>query len=289
MILQNARASQRLQDENAPFAKTSASSRFRPARRAGSGFLGGWPLVLWDASENKDAAAKWIMFATHGDVLKDLAVASGFIPGSISLAQGARGEPPLPLFVEQLQEARPYQYPSEPLAQMGQLEVDTIQKAVQAVALGQAATRTRRRAQLCATINDVLRAIARCWRSAGQGVASGFRHRTAATVPVPVLRSSDFLPYDGRAGGRVAFAIAVVPLVYETLAVVPGLVHAAPADAGLGRPHQLCPLFTMPRLGAFLRTWIWTIGTVLVEIAIARAARRSSSTARRPWLAPRRR
>ena len=85
-----------------------------------------------------------------------MAVASGFIPGSIPLAQGAPWDAfPYPLFVEQLQDARPYQYPSEPLPQMGQLEVDTIQKAVQAVALGQQNV-DEATTQLCTTINEVL-------------------------------------------------------------------------------------------------------------------------------------
>jgi ABC-type glycerol-3-phosphate transport system substrate-binding protein len=125
-----------------------------PAMRAG--FLGGWPLVLWNASEHKDAAAKWIMYATHGEGLRALAVAGGFIPGSSNLAKQAPWNAyPYPLFVEQLENALPYQYPSEAIPQMGQIEVDTIQKAVQAVALGQkdvdAATK-----QLCADIDSVL-------------------------------------------------------------------------------------------------------------------------------------
>ncbi|MBE7733738.1 ABC transporter substrate-binding protein [Devosia faecipullorum] len=125
-----------------------------PANR--SGFLGGWPLVMWDASDAKDAAGQFIMFATHGDAFKDLAVAGGFIPGSISLAQGAPWtEFPYPVFVEQLQDARAYQYPSEAIPQMGQLEVDTIQKAVQAVALGQKSI-DQATADLCTDINTVL-------------------------------------------------------------------------------------------------------------------------------------
>jgi len=121
-----------------------------------SGFLGGWPLVLWEASQNKDAAAQWIMFATHGEGLRGLATAGGFIPGSVSLAQNSPwDEFPYPLFVEQLQNARPYQYPSEAIAQMGQLEVDTIQRAVQAVALGQKDT-DQAVADLCTDINAVL-------------------------------------------------------------------------------------------------------------------------------------
>ena len=80
----------------------------------------------------------------------------GAIPGSIKLAAEAPwNAAPYALFVEQLQEARPYQYPDQAIAQMGQLEVDTIQKAVQAVALGQA-TVDQATTQLCADINAVL-------------------------------------------------------------------------------------------------------------------------------------
>ncbi|HEV7293409.1 MAG TPA: sugar ABC transporter substrate-binding protein [Devosia sp.] len=121
-----------------------------------AGFLGGWPLVLWEASDNKDEAAQWIMFATHSDGLRQLATDAGFIPGSISLAQTAPWDTGrYPLFVEQLQNARPYQYPSEAIPQMGQLEVDTIQTAVQAVALGQKSI-DEAAADLCSTIDEVL-------------------------------------------------------------------------------------------------------------------------------------
>lgn len=156
MHIQNASLMKQLQDEGAAFAGDVGIVKIPAGPANRSGFLGGWPLVLWDASEDKEAAAKWILFATHGDVLKDMAVASGFIPGSIPLAQGTPWDAsPYPLFVEQLQDARPYQYPSEPLAQMGQLEVDTIQKAVQAVALGQQSV-DEATARLCTTINEVL-------------------------------------------------------------------------------------------------------------------------------------
>lgn len=156
MHIQNASLMKQLQDEGAPFVDEVGIVKIPAGPVNRSGFLGGWPLVLWDASENKEAAAKWILFATHGDALRDMAVASGFIPGSVSLAQGAPWDAdPYPLFVEQLQDARAYQYPGEALPQMGQLEVDTIQKAVQAVALGQQSP-DEATAQLCATINEVL-------------------------------------------------------------------------------------------------------------------------------------
>jgi ABC-type glycerol-3-phosphate transport system substrate-binding protein len=111
--------------------------------------------VLWNTSEHKDAAAKWIMFAAH-DGLKGLATAGGFIPGNITLAHQAPWTSfPYPLFVKQLQDAKPYQYPAQAIPQMGQLEVNTVQTAIQAIALGKQnddqATQT-----LCDTINSVL-------------------------------------------------------------------------------------------------------------------------------------
>ena len=121
------------------------------------GFLGGWPLVLWNDSTHKDAAAKWMLFASRPEGgLKDLAMESGFIPGSQKLAQsGNWDKAPYSIAVAQLKDARPYQYPSEAISQMGQLEVDTIQKAVQGVALKQQ-TVDQATKQLCTTINDVL-------------------------------------------------------------------------------------------------------------------------------------
>lgn len=156
MILLEASLYHDLVTENQSFAKDVAIAKVPAGPKNRSGFLGGWPLVLWNASEHKDAAAKWIMFATHGEPLKQLAVSAGFIPGSVSLAQEAPwNAAPFPLFVDQLKEARPYQYPHEAIAQMGQLEVDTIQKAVQAVALGKQSTDEATTA-LCTAINDVL-------------------------------------------------------------------------------------------------------------------------------------
>jgi ABC-type glycerol-3-phosphate transport system substrate-binding protein len=88
--------------------------------------------------------------------LRQISEVSGAIPGSIKLAAEAPwNAPPYALFVEQLQEARPYQYPDQAIPQMGQLEVDTIQKAIQAVALGQA-TVDQATTQLCTDINAVL-------------------------------------------------------------------------------------------------------------------------------------
>jgi multiple sugar transport system substrate-binding protein len=156
MHIQNASLLKQLQDEGASFVDEIGIAKIPAGPANRTGFLGGWPLVLWDASQVKDAAAKFILFATHGDPLRKMAVASGFIPGSVSLAKGAPWDAyPYPLFVEQLADARPYQYPSQAIAEMGQLEVDTIQKAVQAAALGQQSV-DEATTQLCGTINSVL-------------------------------------------------------------------------------------------------------------------------------------
>ncbi len=156
MILSDPSLYRDLQKEKPAFLDQVDIAMVPAGPKGREGFLGGWPLVLWNASSNKDAAAKWIMYATHGEGLKALATAGGFIPGSIEIAKQAPWDTfPYKLFVEQLQNARPYQYPHEAIAQMGQLEVDTIQKAVQAVALGQkdedAATK-----QLCVDIDKTL-------------------------------------------------------------------------------------------------------------------------------------
>ena len=155
MILSDPSLNRDLLKENAAWAKDVGIAQVPAGPVMRAGFLGGWPLVMWNASEHKDATAKWIMFLTH-DGLKDLATAGGFIPGNIPLARGAPWDSaPYPLFVDQLQHAMPYQYPAEAIPQMGQLEVDTIQKAVQAVALGKA-TDDQATADLCKAINDVL-------------------------------------------------------------------------------------------------------------------------------------
>ena len=121
------------------------------------GFLGGWPLVLWKSSENKDAAFKWIRFATDPDgYLAQLAAASSLLPGRRSLAGG---EPwntePWNVFAEQLEFAYPYQYPDPEIPQMGALEVDAVQTAVQSVMLGEA-TVDEATVALCDRINAVL-------------------------------------------------------------------------------------------------------------------------------------
>lgn len=103
------------------------------------GFLGGWPLVLWKNAKNKDAAWKWIRFATDpAGYLPTLAKATGNLPGQKSIVnQAPWNEPPLDVFAKQLDFAYPYQYPAPEIPQMGSLEVDAVQTAVQSVMLGQ--------------------------------------------------------------------------------------------------------------------------------------------------------
>jgi ABC-type glycerol-3-phosphate transport system substrate-binding protein len=121
------------------------------------GFLGGWPLVLWKASKNPDAAWKWIKFATDpaGALLK-LSNATGNIPGRKSIGNEAPwNEPPLDVFVKQMDIAYPYQYPDPEIPQMGTLEVDAVQTAVQSVMLGQSSVDDAT-ASLVDRINSVL-------------------------------------------------------------------------------------------------------------------------------------
>ena len=119
-------------------------------------FLGGWPLVLWNTSKVKDAAAAWILFATSPENVVELDRAAGELPGRVSNAALAPwSSEPYTVFLGQMPNAYPYQYPDAEIPQMGGLEVAAVQTAVQAVALGQAsiddATTT-----LCSTINDAL-------------------------------------------------------------------------------------------------------------------------------------
>jgi ABC-type glycerol-3-phosphate transport system substrate-binding protein len=129
-----------------------------PAGPAGQfGFLGGWPLVLWKNSQNKDAAFKWIRFATDPDgYLPQLAKASGLLPGRKSIVDVEPwNTPPLDIFAKQLEIAYPYQYPAPEIPQMGALEVDAVQTAVQSVMLGQASVDDATVA-LCDRINEAL-------------------------------------------------------------------------------------------------------------------------------------
>jgi multiple sugar transport system substrate-binding protein len=121
------------------------------------GFLGGWPLVMWKAAKNPDATWKWIKFATDPDgYLGQLVNAGGLLPGKKSIVdQAPWNEPPLDVFAKQMDFAYPYQYPDPEIPQMGTLEVDAVQTAVQSVMLGQATVDDATKA-LVDRINEVL-------------------------------------------------------------------------------------------------------------------------------------
>lgn len=146
-----------LQREGAAFAEDVAVTHVPAGPEGRFGFLGGWPLVLWAESTVKDAAAEWILYATRPEgALRELSITSGMIPGSIKLAQQDPWDAyPYSVFVEQLAFAYPYQYPDQAIAEMGQLEVNAFQTAVQAVALGQR-TVEQAAADLCRLMDDVL-------------------------------------------------------------------------------------------------------------------------------------
>lgn len=121
------------------------------------GFLGGWPLVMWNTSKVKDAAAKWIHYATSPEgALSQIAQTSGILPARKSLAGTAPwNEAPYDAFAAQLAKAYPYQYPAGPSPKMGEIETSSIQGAVQQVATG-AASVDDATSQLCSDINNIV-------------------------------------------------------------------------------------------------------------------------------------
>ena len=147
-----------LLQETAPDLIEQTAISAIPAGPAGQfGFLGGWPLVMWKASKNPDAAWKWIQYATSPDgALPSLAETTGNLPGRKSISDVPPwNEAPKIVFTEQMEFAYPYQYPDEEIPQMGTLEVDAIQTAVQAVLLGEADVDTAT-TDLVNHINEVL-------------------------------------------------------------------------------------------------------------------------------------
>lgn len=133
-----------------------------PAGPAGRfGFLGGWPLVVWKSAANQGVAKQAEEFAQYvgtsggGDVA--LGKATGLIPANVQAAKQAPwNSGGLGVFAKQIaSDAFPYQYPHSEIPQMGALETDTVQTAVQSVALGtdsvQQATTT-----LCNSVNTSL-------------------------------------------------------------------------------------------------------------------------------------
>jgi ABC-type glycerol-3-phosphate transport system substrate-binding protein len=114
--------------------------------------------VLWKGGKNNAAAAEWVHFATSprgglGTIVK----VSGVLPGRKSLTkQSPWNKPPLSTFVKQMGYAYPYQYPHQEIPQMGAIETETIQNAVQRVATG-SQTVDQSTTQLCSEINKFLK------------------------------------------------------------------------------------------------------------------------------------
>lgn len=121
------------------------------------GFLGGWPLVMWNTSTHKDAAAKWIHYATSPKgALSKIAETSGILPARKSMTDTAPwNTAPYDAFAAQLAKAYPYQYPAGPSPKMGEIETSSIQGAVQQVATG-AASVGDATSELCSGINTIL-------------------------------------------------------------------------------------------------------------------------------------
>jgi multiple sugar transport system substrate-binding protein len=122
------------------------------------GFLGGWPLVLWKGGKNNAAAATWVHFASSPQGgLKTIIKVSGVLPGRKSLVKQAPWNKfPLSSYRTQMNYAYPYQYPHQEIPQMGAIETETIQNAVQRVASGSQTVDTST-TQLCSEINKFLK------------------------------------------------------------------------------------------------------------------------------------
>jgi ABC-type glycerol-3-phosphate transport system substrate-binding protein len=146
-----------IKDQNPSLLKDVGIAPIPSGPKGQFGFLGGWPLVMWNSTKVPDAAAKWIHFATSPKGgLKEIAATSGILPGRKSLANSAPwNTEPFTGFAKQLTKAYPYQYPAGPSPKMGEIETASVQTAVQQVATGalsvDAATK-----QLCSNINGIL-------------------------------------------------------------------------------------------------------------------------------------
>jgi ABC-type glycerol-3-phosphate transport system substrate-binding protein len=107
-----------------------------PKRKAA--FLGGWPLVMWSQSHNKDATFRFIRYVTDPkQALQTICLGAGQLPGRKSMAaKTPYNAMPNSIFINQLNFAYPYQYPVAEIPQMGSLEVSAVQTAVQSVMLG---------------------------------------------------------------------------------------------------------------------------------------------------------
>jgi len=133
-----------------------------PAGPAGRfGFLGGWPLVVWKAAATQGVQAASEEFAEYvgssggGDTA--LGRATGLVPANVQAAKQAPwNSGGLAVFAKQIAtDAFPYQYPHAEIPQMGGLETDTVQTAVQSVALG-TATVDQATSTLCSAINSAV-------------------------------------------------------------------------------------------------------------------------------------
>ncbi len=125
------------------------------------GFLGGWPLVMWNATEHPDETWQWMRYVTDPDQgLSKLAETASLTPGKRSLttqwlaSYDPQWQPDMQIVVDQFDFAYPYQYPAPEIPQMATLEVDAIQTAVQDVLLGKSVDQAT--TELCQNINDVL-------------------------------------------------------------------------------------------------------------------------------------
>ena len=127
-----------------------------PAGPAGQfGFLGGWPLIVWKG-QSEAAAAKFVHYATSGAPLKELLLVSGSLPPLKSMQNEAPwNTEPLATFAAGMNHAYPYQYPAQEIPQMGDIETETIQNAVQRVATKQATVEESTK-QLVQEINSKL-------------------------------------------------------------------------------------------------------------------------------------
>ncbi len=93
---------------------------------------------MWTQGKNKDAAFKFVRYATDpAKAMNTLCQGLGNLPGRKSLAdQAPWNQTPTNTFMKALTMAYPYQYPAQEIPQMGALEPDAVQTAVQAVATG---------------------------------------------------------------------------------------------------------------------------------------------------------
>lgn len=121
-----------------------------------------------------------------------------------------------------------------------------------------------------------------------------------AGISTPARFNADrLLPYTLVAPAVVvAFAIAVVPLIYEIwLSFQDWYMLRSPVPKFGGLINFIQLFHDGPFWAAFARTWVWTIGTVLVEIVIAvpfalllnretAMARTASALILIPWVTP---